>query len=232
MPATRESIIVRTRIKLRVHELSDEEFEAFFEVLERTATSTAKEVFGHGYRAKIQAREGSLFLEVTIVGGAIGALILGTQKFLLDYPKMKLGLAELIDDSKTFVSKFRERFLQKAPLKPPQIEKFEGKPIAPLQLITLLDELAAIHELRDTEKARRVGVDALRLRDALQKSLSKVDWDLLVAAIKPRLLEIEKYRPNLESERLARSIARSDERGRVRRTEPPRRRRRSKTIEL
>lgn len=232
MATARESIIVRTRVKLRVEELSDEKFEEFFEVLEGTATSSAREVFGHGYRARIQAREGSLFLEVTIVGGAIGALILGTQKFLVDYAKMKAGLADLIDDSKTFVSKFRERFLQKARVTPPQIEEFNGKPVAPLQLITLLDELAALNDLKDAEKARRIGVDALRLRDTLQKSLSKSDWDLLVAALGPKLLEIEKYRPSLELRRRHDLLGPSYERGRVGRIGPPRRRRRSKTIDL
>ncbi len=231
MPAARGSIIVRTWIKLRVREISDEGFNTYFDALESTATRTAREIFGHGYQAKLRAREGSLFLTVTIVGGAIGGLILGTQKFLADYPKMKLGLAEIIEDSKTFVLKFRERFVHKVNAKPDEIEKFEGKPVAPLQLIELLDQLAAIHEQKDAERTRRVSVDALRLRDALQKSLSKADWELLEAAMKPRLLEIEEYRPQLEAERAARSITPSFEPNRAPRAQR-RKRRRSKTVNL
>lgn len=197
------SLVARVAMRLHVPIVTDQDFDRLFDALEESAKASAVQIFGLGYGAKIRAREGSLIVTVTVLG-AVGATILGTQKFLVDYPKMKDGLAELADDAKRFGSRFRGLFLRDAHAKPDDIEAFEAKPLAPQQVIDFLDDLAKVESQRGQMDpaeldARRQTV--LRKLDKVRLLLSAADREGLLKILEQKdLSDLDRYRAVIRGE--------------------------------
>jgi len=176
------------RARLRAHILDiDIYFDTIFKVLEADATQCALDVFGHGYSARIRTREGSLLVEAAILTGSVltfaGGITLGTQKFLVDYPKMKDGLAIFLEDARKFAQTFRALFATDTNQLPIEELSFEAEAPAPEQLLEFVEAIMSIGEARTVQERHRQIENSYAIAKALRTTLSERDKEQLLSLL-------------------------------------------------
>jgi len=182
----KETAIARARLRAHVFEVENY-FDRIFELLEVDAVTSALDVFGRGYTARIRASEGSLLLEAVVSTGAIlgvvGGAALGAQKFLVDYIKMKEGLAAFIKDAKKFGQAFQARFAVDTKELPLQEESYEAEALAPQQLLEFLEIIDSIDEATTVQERRRRIEVSYKIAKRLRSILSERDKEHLLTIL-------------------------------------------------
>jgi len=194
----KKTTVARARLRAYVPDL-DIYFDTIFEFLEADATGSALDVFGHGYTARIRASEGALLIEAVILTGSVltvgAGTVLGIQKFLVDYPKMKAGLTVFLEDARKFGQAFQARFTADTKHLPLEELSYEAEALAPKQLLEFFDTITSIERAATLQQRQKEIENSYKIAKRLRAALSDSDKERLLSILnKEKAAHVGKYK--------------------------------------